>query len=88
MMNFSSSSRCALQRLIEISNDVVDVLDAHAKPNHLWRYTHLLEVDGESAVLSSVATGEREELPRREILVRLVAVMLDDSHLSEAGAQP
>src|SRR6184192_2052593 len=40
--NCSSSSGCALQCLIEISNDVVDMLDAHAEPNHLWRHTHLL----------------------------------------------
>jgi ATP phosphoribosyltransferase regulatory subunit len=60
-------------------------LAAYAKS---WRFTHLLEVNGEGAVLTSVASGEREELPRREILVRLVAVMLDDQHLDKAGAQP
>src|SRR5437870_13737737 len=42
MMNVSSSSRRALQRLTKISNNVVDVLDADAEPNHLWCYTYLL----------------------------------------------
>src|SRR5207248_10474663 len=38
--NCSGSSRCALQRLIEVSNDIVDILDAHTKLNHPWPYTH------------------------------------------------
>src|SRR5271154_4562374 len=32
---------CALQCLTQILKNVVDVLDAHAEPNHLGRDTHL-----------------------------------------------
>src|SRR5207302_2701481 len=31
-----------LECLSEIVKNIVDMLDAHAQPNHLWRHTHLL----------------------------------------------
>src|SRR6267378_2924133 len=35
-----TSDGCLLECLTEIVDNIVDVLDAHAQPNHLWCHTH------------------------------------------------